>query len=136
MPLSIEQYADFLETRDLVWPVAPEPDPPKAKPHLVQLPHVRAVLWNVYGTLLCISEGDLKFEVANDYIMEVALEKTIHEFKMWNSMSRKPGQPSAYMREVYLKGLSELRLAPSPGEKHPEIPAERLWENIIKKLFQ
>jgi FMN phosphatase YigB (HAD superfamily) len=136
MPLSIEQYADFLDTRDLVWPFAPNPDPPKARPHLVQLPHVRAVLWNVYGTLLCISEGDLKFEAANDYIMEVALEKTIHEFKMWNSMSRKPGQPSAYMREVYLKGLSELRLAPSPGEKHPEILAERVWENIIKKLFQ
>jgi FMN phosphatase YigB (HAD superfamily) len=86
--------------------------------------------------LLCISEGNLKFEVPNDYIMEVALEKTIHEFKMWNSMSRKPGQPSAYMREVYLKVLSEMRLAPSPGEKHPEILAERVWENIIKKLFQ
>jgi FMN phosphatase YigB (HAD superfamily) len=66
--------------------------------------------------------------------MEVALDKTIHEFKMWNAMSRKPGQPSAYMREVYQKVLDEVRLA--PGEKHPEILAERVWENIIKKLFQ
>jgi len=136
MPLSIDQYADFLDTRDLPWPVAPDPDPPKAKAHLAQLPRVRAVLWNVYGTLLRISEGELKFEVANDFIVEVALEKTIHEFKMWNSMSRKPGQPSAYMREIYLKVLSEIRLAPSPGEKFPEILAERIWENIIKKLFQ
>jgi hypothetical protein len=136
MPLSIEQYAAYLDTRDLPWPAAPDPDPPKAKPHLPALPGVRAVLWNVYGTLLAVSEGELKFEVADDFLMQVALEKTIQEFKMWNSMSRKPGQPSAYMREVYQKALTELRLAPSPGEKYPEVLAERVWENIIKKLFQ
>jgi FMN phosphatase YigB (HAD superfamily) len=136
MPWTIEQYATHLDTRDLPWPAAPEPDPPKAKPHVKPLPGLRAVLWNVYGALLRITEGELKFEVTNDYLMEVALEKTIHEFKMWNSMSRKPGQPSAYMREIYQKGLTELRLAPSPGEKFPEVLAERIWENIIKKLFQ
>jgi FMN phosphatase YigB (HAD superfamily) len=134
MPLTLDQYASHLDTRDLPWPMAPEPAPPKARPHLTPLPEIRAVLWNVYGTLLCISEGELKFEAANDFIMEVALDKTIHEFKMWNAMSRKPGQPSAYMREVYQKVLDEVRLA--PGEKHPEILAERVWENIIKKLFQ
>src|SRR5580700_8250167 len=136
MPWTLDQYATHLDTRDLPWPVAPEVDPPKARPHLKPLPGIRAVLWNIYGTLLRISEGELKFEVANDYIMEVALEKTIHEFKMWNSMSRKPGQPSAYMREIYLKVLSDIRLAPSSSEKFPEILAERIWENIIKKLFQ
>jgi len=136
MALSLDQYASFLDTRDLVWPIAPDVDPPRAKPHVKPLPGIRAVLWNIYGTLLRISEGDLKFEVPNEYIMEVALEKTIHEFKMWNSMSRKPGQPSAYMREIYQKQLAELRLAPSRGEKYPEILAERIWEEIIKKLFQ
>jgi FMN phosphatase YigB (HAD superfamily) len=134
MPLTLDQYASHLDTRDLPWPMAPEPAPPKARPHLTPLPGIRAVLWNVYGTLLAIGEGELKFEVDNEFLMQVALEKTIHEFKMWNSMSRKPGQPSAYMREVYQKVLNELRMA--PGEKHPEIQAERLWENIIKKLFQ
>ena len=123
MPLTLDQYASHLDTRDLPWPMAPEPAPPKARPHLTPLPGIRAVLWNVYGTLLSISEGELKFEVENDFLMQVALEKTIHEFKMWNSMSRKPGQPSAYMREVYQKVLNELRL--TPGEKHPEIQAER-----------
>ena len=136
MPLSLEQYAMHLDTRDLPWPAAPDPAPPKARPHLTRLPGIRAVLWNIYGTLLRISDGELKFEVDNDFLMEVALEKTIHEFKMWNSMSRKPGQPSAYMREIYQKVLNELRLAPSPGERHPELPAERVWENIVKKLVQ
>lgn len=136
MPLSLDQYASHLDTRDLPWPIAPEPVLPRARPHLTRLPGIRAVLWNVYGTLLCISEGELKFELDNDFIMEVALEKTIHEFKMWNSMSRKPGQPSAYMREIYQKGLNDMRLAPSPGERFPEIRSEILWQKIVDKLFQ
>ena len=136
MPLTLEQYASHLDTRDLPWPAAPAPVPARARPHLTPLPGIRAVLWNVYGTLLCISEGELRFEVANDFIMEAALDKTIHEFKMWNAMSRKPGQPSAYMREIYQKVLTELKLAPTAGERHPDFAAERVWDSIIKKLFQ
>jgi FMN phosphatase YigB (HAD superfamily) len=100
-----------------------------------QLEGVRAVLWTAYGTLLAISEGDLKLEVTNNLVMNVALDKTIHEFKMWGSMSRKPGQPADYMREIYKKALDEQRLAPAE-DKYPEILAERIWESIIKKLFQ
>jgi FMN phosphatase YigB (HAD superfamily) len=136
MSLNIEQYATYLDSRGSAWPIAPEAEPPKARPHLTTLPGLRAVLWNVYGTLLVIGDGELKFEIDDQMMMQIALDKTIHEFKMWNSMSRKPGQPSAYMRELLQKVVSELRLAPSPGEKHPEIQAERVWENIIKRLFQ
>jgi FMN phosphatase YigB (HAD superfamily) len=136
MPLSIDQYASYLDTRDLPWPIAPPPRRAKARPHLEPVTGLRVVLWNVYGTLLAISEGNLVFEVADPFHMDVALTKTIDQFKMWNSMSRKPGQPSAYMREILQKVLAELRLAPSPGEKYPEIAAERVWENIVKKLFQ
>src|SRR5262249_47236443 len=41
-----------------------------------------------------------------------------------------------YLKQLYARGLSELRMASSPGEKHPEIVAERIWEGIIKKLLQ
>jgi FMN phosphatase YigB (HAD superfamily) len=136
MPLNIEQYATYLDSRGSPWPAPPAPEPAKARPHLSVIKGLRAVLWNVYGTLLVIGEGELKFEVDNDMMMDIALDKTIQEFRMWNSMSRKPGQPSAYMREIMQKVLSEMRLAPSPGEKHPEISAERVWESIIKRLFQ
>src|SRR5689334_19536168 len=111
MPLTLEQYADWLAARDLPWPAPPQPEPVRARPHLEPLPDVRAVLWNVYGTLLCISQGELVFEHPQDFIMELALEKTIHEFKMWNSMSRKPGQPSAYMKEIYNRVIMEQRAA-------------------------
>jgi FMN phosphatase YigB (HAD superfamily) len=136
MPLTLEEYATYLDTRtDLTWPAPPLPKRPKARPHLVRLPHVRAVTWNIYGTLLAISGGELLFEHPNKFVMEVALDKTLQEFKMWGSMSRKPGQPAEYLGELYTRALDEQRLAPSPGEKYPEVSAERVWESLIKKLF-
>jgi hypothetical protein len=55
---------------------------------------------------------------------------------MWQSMSRKPGAPAAYMRELYLKALTNLRLTIGGGEKYPEVQSEKIWEDIIKKLMQ
>lgn len=136
MPMTLEQYADYLDTRDLVWPGAPEVQRVKARPHLVRMPTVKAVTWNLYGTLLNIFSGQLLFEHPNKFVMEIALDKTVQEFKMWGSMSRKPGKPSEYMGEIYRKVLADQRLAPSPGEKFPEIHAERIWDAILNKLNQ
>src|SRR5277367_6733962 len=133
MPLTLEQYAAYLDARGAAWPAPPPLDRPKARPHLASLKGVRAVTWNVYGTLLAIGGGELLFEHPQKFVMDLALEKTVQEFKMWGSMSRKPGQPSEYMGQLYSKALSELRMVPSPGEKHPEILAEKIWENIVKK---
>lgn len=136
MPLTLEQYAtEFLDKRNLPWPAVPKIDAPKAKPHLARLP-VRAVLWNVYGTLLAIPGGELWFEHPTDFVMDAALDKTIQEFKMWQSMSRKPGAPAAYMKELYTKALTALRMAGSGGEKFPEVASERIWDDIVKKLLQ
>ena len=136
MPMTLEQYAEFLDTRDLVWPAPPEVQPAKARPHLVQMPTVRAVTWNLYGTLLNTFGGELLFEHPTKFVMDIALDKTVQEFKMWGSMTRKPGQPAEYLAEMYRKVLADLRLAPSHGEKHPEIQAERIWEGVLKKLGQ
>lgn len=136
MPLTLDQYAEYLDTRDLPWPAPPNPQPPKAKPHLAPLPEVRLVTWNIYGTLLSIASGDLFFEHPQKFIMDVALDKTVQEFKMWASMSRKPGQPSQYMGQIYKNVLAEQRMAPSPGEKNPEVQADKVWDAILKKLLQ
>lgn len=134
MAMTLEQYAEFLTTRDLVWPMPPPPRPPKARPKLTRLPDVRAVTWSVYGTLLNISTGQLLFEYPDKFVMDIALDKTVQEFKMWGSMTRKPGQPSEYMGQIYRGVLSDLRLAPSHKEKHPELSSHRVWEEIVKKL--
>jgi FMN phosphatase YigB (HAD superfamily) len=136
MPMTLEQYADSLTTRDLVWPAPPTPQPVKAKPHTSATPGIRAVAWNIYGTLLSISTGNLVLKHPQKLIMEVALDKTIKEFNMWGSMSRKPGQPSEYMGQLYDRALDQLRMAPSHGEKFPEIPTEKIWDDIVKKLQQ
>ncbi len=137
MALTLEQYAAYLDTRhDLVWPAPPEEDRLMARPHVVRLPQVRTVLWNVYGTLLRIAGGELWFEHPQEFVMNVALDKTIQEYKMWSSMSRKPGQPADYMKQLYTAVLTEHRAVPGGTEKYPEVGSDRVWEALIKKLFQ
>ncbi len=95
MALTLEQYATYLDTRGTPMPAPPVVESAKAKPHLKPLRGLKAILWNVYGTLLAIPFGELVFEHPTKLVMEVALDKTIDEFKMWGSMSRKPGAPSS-----------------------------------------
>jgi FMN phosphatase YigB (HAD superfamily) len=136
MALTLEQYAAYLDTRDLPWPAPPTVDPLRARPHIKPLPDVRAVMWNIYGTLLAISGGELWFTHPTKFVMDVALDKTVQEFKMWASMSRKPGQPADYLAQMYGKVLDAQRTIPGGGERYPEVLSERVWEAIIKKLLQ
>lgn len=136
MPLTLDQYASYLDTRDLTWPAAPSPEPLRARPGLARLPDIRAVIWNVYGTLLAISGGDLVFEHPQPFVMDVALDKTIQEYKMWNSMFRKPGKPAEHLRAFYGRLLEQQRVVAGAADKVPEVCAARLWEAWIRKLFE
>jgi len=136
MPLTLEQYATYLDTRNLAWPARPTIEPVKVRPRLVPLPGIRLVTWNVYGTLLGITSGELYLEHPHKFIMDVALDKTVQEFKMWSSMTRKPGQPAEQLASLYRRALEQQKMAPSPGEPFPEIVVEELWEGVIKKLLQ
>jgi FMN phosphatase YigB (HAD superfamily) len=137
MALTLEQYADnYLPTRNHVWPIPPTPVPKKkANPHLEKLP-IKCILWTAYGTLLNILQGELLFEHPQGFVTENALDKTIKEFNMWNSMSRKPGAPAEYMKEMYNKSYTTFKLVGTAGEKHPEVVAEKIWDDIVKKLLQ
>jgi hypothetical protein len=137
MALTLEEYASWLDGRGLPWPQPPAIEPAKARPHVQRLPGIRAVLWNTYGTLIAIPPaGELLFEHPIAFVQSAALEKTIAEFKMWGSMSRKPGQPSEYMQKIYNDLLAEQRLGPGGGEKFPEVQADKIWEGVIKRLLQ
>ena len=119
MPLTLEEYVERLDERtDLPWPAAPKIDPPRAKPSIERLP-VKCVFWTVYGTLVAIPQGELQFEHPQEFVTDAALDKVIKEFKMWNSMSRKPGAPAAYLKEQYRKALT----GPEDGrQRRREIP--------------
>ncbi len=135
MAKSLQEYADWLDDRKLLWPAAPPPVLPKAMPYLKRLRGIRAVTWDVYGTLLSVPEGRLLSLPSDPLRMEIALDKTIHEFNMWNSMSRKPGAPWEYMFQQYkrLVEAAQLAASPRPGEA-PEIDSAHIWKVLIERL--
>lgn len=137
MPLTLEEYATWLDERqDLLWPAPPKVEPAKAKPYLRRLRDVRVVTFNTYGTLIAIRDGTLHLVHPNDLVMDTALDKTVQEFKMWQHMSRKPGKPSEYMRQIYTQILDELKMRPSGAERYPEVRVNEVWERIIKRLMK
>jgi FMN phosphatase YigB (HAD superfamily) len=137
MPKSLQEYADWLDSRDLVWPRPPEIDPPKATPFLKPLPGIRAVTWDLYGTLLRISDGELLHLHPQRLRMQVALEKTVEEFKMWGSMYRTPEPPWEYMFRQYQKELERRKLAGTGrvGDV-PEVNSAELWRKLLGQLEQ
>lgn len=138
MPKTLMEYADWIyEREDLIWPSAPKIVPVKATPSIKPLPGIRAVTWSIYGTLLRISDGCLLFDHPEPLKMQVALEKTVHEFNMWYSMTRRPGAPWEHMLEQYSRVLTEYRMA---GRQHkgdfPEIDSGAIWRKLLGRLEQ
>ncbi|MEX0727239.1 MAG: HAD hydrolase-like protein [Planctomycetaceae bacterium] len=138
MALSMEEYIAWLETeRQLIWPQPPPIVPVKATPYLKKIPGIRAVLWNLYGTLLHISEGELLFSHPQPLRMQIALDKTIHEFNMWQSMTRKPGAPWEYLLPKYQQLLDSARMTATRRKGDvPEIDTAQIWEKLISRLEQ
>ncbi len=135
MSLSLEGYADDLAGRkDLIWPKPPKAEPANARPGIRPLPEVRCVLWNVYGTFLNIFQGEILFEHPKEIVMSFALDKTIQEFNMWASMSRRPGLPSVQMKVLYdqVIAFDMVGIGSISGERFPERPAEKIWEIVVK----
>ena len=138
MPLSLEQYAAYLDRQDHQWPVPPRAEPTDLAPRLEPLEDIRAVTWNIYGTLVAIRGGGLVYDMPESFEATVALEKTIQQFKMWNAMTRKPGRPSEYLAEIYRTMLRRtlLERGSQSSSGHPEIKVEMIWQAIVGRLQQ
>ncbi|MGH7200314.1 MAG: HAD family hydrolase, partial [Planctomycetaceae bacterium] len=108
-----------------------------ATPFVRPLEGIRAVTWSVYGTLLHIADGRLVLDHPQRVRMQIALEKTIQEFNVWQSMTRKPGEPWAQLYEQYQRDLAELRMQPAPQKGDVrEVNAAEIWRRIIDRLRQ
>ena len=82
MGKTLLEYAAWLDERKLLWPACPDRVAPKAQPYLKPLANIRGVVWNLYGTLLFISDGRLLQQHPQQIRMQVALEKTIQGMAM------------------------------------------------------
>lgn len=136
MVKSLQEYVEWLDGRgDLIWPQPPNPQTAKATAFTKPLRDIRAVIWNVYGTLLHISDGQLRQMHAKKLFMQVALEKTIKEFNMWHSMSRKPGAPWEYMYKQYKILIDDAGLEGTErkGDK-PHVNSVAVWKKLIDRL--
>jgi FMN phosphatase YigB (HAD superfamily) len=138
MALGLPQYLESLEERkDLLWPQPPAPVPLKASPAMQPLPGLRVVAWNVYGTLLQIDQGELLHRHPQDLRMQIALDKTIKEFNMWNSMSRKPGQPWEYMLRQYQEVAENAGMVSTKKKGDvPELDSRKIWKKLIERLIK
>ncbi len=136
MPLSLAEYADSLDERELLWPSVPAPVPVKAIPSIKPLPGIRAVLWDVYGTLLRTPDGRFERFPQDEVRVQIALDKTIHEFHMWNSMYRKPGPPWQSMIGQYRDYSERLAMvgASRKGD-FTDVDLVDVWEAIVDRLF-
>jgi len=136
MPLSLAEYADSFLERDLIWPKVPAPVPVKAKPSIDPLPGIKAVLWDVYGTLLRTPDGGFTLFPEQEVRLQVALEKTIREFNMWNSMYRKPGPPWQSMISQYRDYCERLSmLATKHRGDFTDVNLVHVWRAVLDRLL-
>ncbi|MEX0718316.1 MAG: HAD hydrolase-like protein [Planctomycetaceae bacterium] len=135
MSMTLQEYLEWLDGRDITWPKPPRRVDAKATPFTKPLEGILAVTWCVYGTLLRIGDGELLHEHPQKVRMQVALEKTIHEFNMWNSMHRTPEAPWEYMLRQYQKVVEEQRMLPTgrKGET-PEVNSAIVWTKLVRQL--
>jgi len=138
MAKSLSEYIEWLDNRpQLLWPKPPLPAPLEATPYLKPLPEMRAVCWCIYGTLLNIQGGRLYHVHPQDVRMQIALQKTIDEFAMWHSMTRKPGQPWESMLPQYAAVVEELRMAATKRKGDAsEVDSSKVWFKIIDRLLR
>ncbi|MCA9063541.1 MAG: HAD family hydrolase [Planctomycetaceae bacterium] len=137
MVLSLAEFADALDERNLIWPRPPAAQAVKATPYVAKLPGIRAVLWDVYGTLLRVSDGKLSLFPTEEVRLQIALDKTIHEFRMWNHMYRKPGPPWQSMIGQYTNLVERLGMVASERKgDFTDVDLTDVWQAIIEKLFE
>lgn len=136
MSLSLAEYIDALADRDLIWPKVPAQQPLKAKPSIAELPGIRVVLWDVYGTLLRTTDGAFTFSPEPELRLQVALDKTIHEFNMWHSMYRKPGPPWQSMIGQYRDYVERLGMVGTQRRgDFTAVNSVHVWRAIVDRLF-
>lgn len=136
MALTLSEFAEALDDRKLIWPRVPAPVPLKSRPSIKPLSGIRVVFWDVYGTLLRTPDDSFTLFPEPEIRLQVALDKAIHEFNMWNHMYRKPGPPWQSMINQYRDYIDRATMvAPKHRGDFTHVNLVAIWRSIISRLF-
>lgn len=106
--------------------------PARISVHLPKIAGIRAVLWDVYGTLLAVPAGDLEDTLAKKDTMLAAFRSAIREFGLGGFLD---GEPAETLRNLYVREIEKThRRKAAHGVFSPEVRIERIWLRILKRL--
>lgn len=110
----------------------------KIKPQINKLHGIKALLCDIYGTILtsrASSIGDLE----KDKEILNAFNKTIKEFGFENSLKKiNPNKNTIeLLKEIYIKEIKKVhKIKMIKSIKNPEVRIELIWKKIIGKLIK
>jgi putative hydrolase of the HAD superfamily len=131
MDLSIDQYAERQSKRRLRRRTGTIISA-RIAANLPKIKDAAAVLWDVYGTLLTLTIGDLESTLAKKDAMLEAFGRTIREFSLGRFLD---GTPSEALLNLYVGEIEKThRRKKSRGVFSPEVRIEHIWLRILKRL--
>jgi hypothetical protein len=136
MSMTLEKYAETLDARQTPRPSGPVPRPfANAKAGLKRMPDVKGVVYCGFGTLMLITGGEPELLNSDAAMKKIALDKTLQEFNMWQSMSRKPGDPADYLEVMFKRSFDKLSMREFAGKDvYPRL--EMVWKGVVETLKQ
>jgi len=105
------------------------------EPYWGDLHGIRAVLWDVYGTLCGAAVGDLEQSLVQEGRLQSAARATIAEFELGEALARlypdTPGDLALRDRYLELIGQSHKH-SEAAGVEYPEVVIENIWLTILR----
>lgn len=99
---------------------------------LPKFSNTRAILWDIYGTLLGHPMGDMADHSLMEKSTRQAFRRTAREFGLDRFLS---GDPAISLRDMYEREIKKThRRKESRGIFSPEVRIEQIWLRILKQL--
>lgn len=110
------------------------PDPLDVPLRPTPIPGIRAVLWDIYGTLFGCARGDLAASMRDGQRQQAAAWLLIKEFSLQPPLSQLyPGRPPQIaLRDRLMELIDQShRNSRAAGIEYPEVLIEKLWQTIV-----
>ncbi|GAB4352631.1 MAG: HAD family hydrolase [Candidatus Abyssubacteria bacterium] len=106
--------------------------PANMQERLPRFKNIAAVLWDIYGTIMEHSKGDMVSSDAKRQNYERAFGITAREFDLQDFLG---GNPAETLRQIYEREIAKTQQRKlRRGLRYPEVRIERIWLRILKQL--